>query len=128
MNDLKHVLIIPDGNRRYAKQKGIDTKRGYGTGPSRKFKLISNACRQLKLPLFTFHNIRRGCYFFAQAKNFQNVIHDKKKPIWYNRPFEDLTYYWLERWGIPRSNRTEEWKNFDKEKYLKKTELQIKRL
>jgi len=29
MNDLKHVLIIPDGNRTYAKKKSIDTKVVY---------------------------------------------------------------------------------------------------
>jgi hypothetical protein len=112
----------------FLQQKGIDIKRGYGTGPSRKLKLVSIAFKHLKIPTFTFHNIKRGYYFFPHAKNLRNVIHKNKRPLWYNRPFKELLNFWIDRWCIPRSERTETWKQFDSNKFFRRVNLQIKRL
>lgn len=112
----------------FLQQKEVNIKRGYGTGPSRKLKLVSMAFKHLKIPTFTFHNIKRGYYFFPNVKNLQNVMRKNKRPLWYNRPFEELSNFWKERWCIPRSERIDNWKNFDSDKFFKKTELQIKRL
>ncbi len=112
----------------FLQQKGIDTKRGYGTGPSRKLKLVDMAFRHLKIPTFTFHNIKRGYYFFPNVKNLDNVIHKNKRPLWYNRPFAELSNFWKDRWCIPRSRRVDSWRDFDSDKFFRKTELQIKRL
>lgn len=112
----------------FLRQRKVNIKRGYGTGPSRKLKLVSMAFKHLKIPTFTFHNIKRGYYFFPNAKNLQNVIHKNKRPLWYNRPFKELSNFWKERWCIPRSKRIDNWKGFDSDKFFRKTELQIKRL
>jgi len=112
----------------FLQQKGIDTKRGYGTGPSRKLKLVDTAFRHLKIPTFTFHNIKRGYYFFPNVKNLKNVLHKNKRPLWYNRPFAELSNFWKERWCIPRSERMDSWKDFNSDKFFRKIELQIKKL
>lgn len=112
----------------FLQQKGIDTKRGYGTGPSRKLKLVDMAFNRLKIPTFTFHNIKRGYYLFPNAINLRNVLHKKDKPVWYDRPFMELTNFWKERWCIPRSNRVDTWRQFDSNKFFRKTKLQLKRL
>ncbi len=112
----------------FLKEKGIDTKRGYGTGPSRKLKLVDTALNRLKIPTFTFHNIKRGYYFFPNVQNLHNVIHTRDKPVWYDRPFSDLSNFWKERWCVPRSNRIDRWQKFDSNKFFKKSKLQINRL
>ncbi|MHA1250776.1 MAG: Druantia anti-phage system protein DruA [Candidatus Helarchaeota archaeon] len=112
----------------YLEQKGIDTKRGYGTGPSRKMRLIAKAFRFLKIPNFTYHNIKRGYYLFSNVKNLLGVIHNSEEPLWYNRPFSKLTDFWLKRWCIPRSNRIERWRSFDGEEFFQNVEKEIETL
>jgi len=116
----------------FLEQKGVDTTRGYGTGPSRKLKLVDLGFKKLELKNLTrsyiFHNIKRGYYFFPHVKNLKSVIQKNEKPLWYNRPFAELFGFWLERWGIPRSERNGEWRNFDSNKYFKKIDLQLKKL
>lgn len=112
----------------FLEQKGISVKRGYGTGPSRKLTLIDTAFRYLKIPNFTFHNIRRGYYIFPHAKNLHNVIHKNKRPLWHDRPFKELIDFWKERWAIPRSERIDEWKHFSTKDFFRKTEMQLRRL
>ena len=113
---------------KYLEQKGINTERGYGTGPSRKLELLGSAFRFLDIPKFTFHNIKRGYYYFPLAKNVDNVIHKNKRAVCYNRPFNKLSDYWKERWCIPRSERTQAWKNFEADSFFNKQLSQINHL
>lgn len=110
---------------RYLEEKKINTKRGYGTGPSRKLKLISNAFKHLKIPTFIYHNIKRGYYFFSNVKNLYEVIHNNSKPLWYDRQFIELFNFWKERWCIPRSNRVDTWRYFKTNSFFKKIEREI---
>ena len=112
----------------YLEQKGIDTKRGYGTGPSRKMKLIANALRLLNIPNFSYHNIKRGYYLFSNVENLRRVIHNAVEPLWYNRPFDDLLRYWLKRWCIPRSNRVDRWRYFNAEDFFRYVEKELETL
>lgn len=102
----------------YLDSLGYETKRGYGTGPSRKLHLINNAFRELGIAKFSNHGIKRGFYLFSNVSNLKRVITNNEKPDWYNRPFEDLTEYWKERWCVPRSKRVKKWKSFDQEKFI----------
>ena len=102
----------------YLDSLGYETKRGYGTGPSRKLHLINNAFRELGIAKFSNHGIKRGFYLFSNVSNLKRVITNNEKPNWYNRPFEDLTEYWKERWCVPRSKRVTKWKSFDQEKFI----------
>jgi len=104
---------------KYLESKGIDTKRGYGTGPSRKLDLIKNAFRKLSIPKYIFHNIKRGYYIFSNVHNLKEVIHNNKKPIWFDRPFKRLEEFWLERWCLPRSDRIDKWKRFESTVFFK---------
>ncbi len=107
---------------KFLSRKGINTTRGYGHGPSRKLKLISLGLRYLGLSNYEYHGIKREFYLFPLVKNLKEVIHKKEKPIWFDRPFDHLVDYWKERWAIPRAERIQEWKNFEKNKFFKKVE------
>lgn len=116
----------------FLEQEGIDTKRGYGTGPSRKLKLVDLGFKKLGLKNLTgsyvFHHIKRGYYLFSHVRNLPEIIQKNKKPLWYDRPFNELFTFWLERWCIPRSERIEKWKEFDSSKFFRKISSQIRRL
>jgi len=116
----------------FLEREGINTKRGYGTGPSRKLKLVDLGFKKLGLKNLTgsyvFHNIKRGYYLFFHVRNLHNIIQKNKRPLWYDRPFKELFAFWLERWCIPRSERKKEWMEFDSTKFFRKVEQEINTL
>lgn len=106
----------------------VNVARGYGHGPSRKLRLISRGLYHLGLPSFEFHGIKRQFYLFPLVKNLREVIQNKEKPNWYNRPFNKLVKYWKERWAIPRAERMTAWKDFKGERFFKNTEKMLEEL
>jgi hypothetical protein len=109
-------------------KKGIDVARGYGHGPSRKLKLISLGLAYLKLSGFEYHGIKREFYLFSLVKNLKEVIQDGKKPIYVDRPFNELVDYWKQRWAIPRAERVSEWKDFSSENFFRNVERMLEKL
>jgi len=109
----------------YLDSQGINVKRGYGSGPSRKLDLIKKAFRLLKIPNFIFHNVNRGYYIFYNVENLLDVIHKNQDPIWYNRPFKQIEKYWKKRWCLPRSNRRVKWKKFNSYSYFDKIKKEL---
>ncbi|EQB62879.1 MAG: hypothetical protein RBG1_1C00001G0458 [candidate division Zixibacteria bacterium RBG-1] len=98
--------------------KSVDIARGYGHGPSRKLKLLSLGFKYLGIPKFEFHGLKREFYLLPLVKNLKDVIQRRKKPIWYNRPFNRLVEYWKGRWAIPRAKRIPLWSAFETEKFF----------
>ena len=98
--------------------KGINTERGYGHGPSRKRQLLSIASQLLELPSFEYHGIQRGFYLFSHARNLKDVIRSGVAPDWYDRPFYELATYWKQRWGVPRAKRVPQWRDFQADRFI----------
>src|SRR3989344_8580321 len=53
MNPPRHIAIIPDGNRRWAKQHGLSAREGHRKGVTQ-FREISQAVLDEGIPYFTF--------------------------------------------------------------------------
>ena len=53
MGNPQHIAIIPDGNRRWAKQKGLLAWKGHGEGVKR-FREIYKQAFELQVPFVTF--------------------------------------------------------------------------
>ena len=108
---------VPDGLARelcsMLEKMGVDTRTGYGHGPSRKVRLLRMAFGHLGLNGFHAHGIRRAVYLFPLAENLGGVIRGGERPQWFDRPFGEVAAYWKERWAVPRSRRKPEWKEFD---------------
>ncbi len=82
---------------------GTNIKRGYGTGPSRKMRLIREGMTSLGYKNGTVHGVRRAIYLFPYAKNLYKLISgDHTKPLWYNHREKDLVEFWKARWILPR--------------------------
>ena len=102
----------------HLKTNGVDTTRGYGSGPSRKRSLVSQAFRMLNLKGFTYHNIPRAMYLFQLVENLHAVIREKEDPIWCTEAFSDLGKFWLERYCVPRSERKQRWRKFSFDDFM----------
>lgn len=102
----------------FLNQKGFDIARGYGNGPSRKMRLLDKGLNLLGLKNAIYHNIKREFYIFPLVKNIHSVINQSEKPIYYDRPFQDITQYWLKRYCIPRAERNQSWLNFNADEYF----------
>ena len=105
----------------YLAKKGVDVKRGYGNGPSRKLRLIDQALQRLGFTNGATHGIQRAIYLFPIAKNLTNVIRENKRPIWVCRNIDEMTDFWKERWALPRSQRDKRYLEFDGEEFMEKT-------
>ncbi len=73
----KHIGVIPDGNRRWALERGMDKKDGYHYGISPGFQLFQLCSdlgiRELTLYGFTVDNTKRPA---AQKESFQKACVD----------------------------------------------------
>jgi len=99
-------------------EEKVSTKRGYGTGPSRKLKLIDCALKRLGIPKYTYHNIQRGFYLFPLVKNIKEVIQKGEEPVWLNTSFTKILDHWKNRWALPRAKRFKKWKNSNSNDYV----------
>lgn len=96
----------------YLAKKKIGTKRGYGSGPSRKLRLIDTALGHLGFRNGAEHGISRGVYIFPFVENLQEVIQQNRRPRWYHRDEQNVTEYWKNRWALPRSERNNSYLKF----------------
>lgn len=96
----------------YLASQGIDTKRGYGSGPSTKMRLINQALAALGIKHGSYHGIQRAVYLFPLASNLDKVITDNAEPLWYNHEDESLANFWMKRWAVPRSEKNSAYKSF----------------
>ncbi len=69
--NLKHILLIPDGNRRWAKNKKMQASNGH--------KIGANTTRELFKYIVTSHPHIKYCSFWAMSKD--NFIKRPKKEI-----------------------------------------------
>lgn len=103
-------------------EKGADVARGYGHGPSRKMRLISQGMAELGYQNGVCHGIKRAIYLFPFAKNLDRLIKNQcRRPVWHQRPESDLTDFWKDRWILPRlsrSGREEALRTFSKEQFV----------
>jgi len=74
---LKHLVIIPDGNRRWAKKKALDGKIGHEKGAER-FEKLYEKIAEMKIPYFSFwgasyDNLTKRSK--TEIKNLLKLIH-----------------------------------------------------
>ena len=89
----------------YLRSIEVNTSRGYGTGPSRRLRLISTAMRKLGYRFGAGHGISRGLYLFTPARNLKSIIHESQEPDYLDFPMSVATEFWKDRWLSSRYPR-----------------------
>lgn len=79
---LKHIAIIPDGNRRWATQRGLPVRKGHEEGAKKVIEILKY-CRQLNIPYVTLYafsseNLERPAketqFFFSILTDYLNQL------------------------------------------------------
>jgi hypothetical protein len=112
---------------KYLSDKEFNVKRGYGTGPSTKMRLINKAMGLLGFSKGSAHGVRRAIYLFPLATNLENVIQKNEEPLWIARNVESVTDYWKVKWATPRSEKRKEYLDFFKDKFINDTIEELKK-
>lgn len=102
----------------FLKDKGVDVRRGYGSGPSRKMRLIDMAFQELGFKNGVLHGIKRAVYLFPFVTNLKEVVSSDEDPIWVDRSEDELTEYWKKRWILPRLKNRSSYRNFTPQDFI----------
>jgi hypothetical protein len=102
----------------YLAANGVNTGRAFGTGPSRRIKLLHLGFKALDLPDYVYHNIKREFFIFSFIENLKGVIAGSEHPKFYNRTLSELQEFWLNRWALKRPNNKSDWNTFNYNEYL----------
>jgi len=106
---------------KFLKPKGYDVRRGFGSGPSRKLRLISQSLQALGFQNGSDHGIKRAVYLFPFAKNLNDVIQKKARPKWNHYTIKELTNYWKVRWAIPKIQKDISYREFNGNSFVEET-------
>ncbi|PKM43769.1 MAG: hypothetical protein CVV05_12965 [Gammaproteobacteria bacterium HGW-Gammaproteobacteria-1] len=95
---------------------------GYGNGPKIRWQHFTRALQLLGLPFSYFeHGLRRETFLFKFVENIEHGMSggDFGKTI--NMSVKEYAEYWKERWALPRSERIDTWRGFDRDSYFART-------
>lgn len=102
----------------YLESKDIDTKRGYGSGPSRKMRLIDTALTSLGFEKGVNHGVKRAIYLFPMVDNLKEVIDKRESPSWHKWSEDELTDYWKAKWALNRAETHQTYLTFNSKEFL----------
>jgi hypothetical protein len=104
-------------------ERGFETGREFGNGPSRKMKLIRKGLSELGIQNGVYHNVLREFFLFPLVTNLKKVIANGANPKYHNRSFNTLFKAWKKNYAIPRSERETvafPWNKFDGKAFFRK--------
>jgi hypothetical protein len=112
---------------KYLEKRNYDVRRGYGSGPSKKLRLITQAMECLGIANGANHGIKRAIYLFPMVKNLHEVIKDNNRPVWIDRKVDEMIDFWRERWSLPRIKTHKEYLDFSADRFIQETIQEVER-
>ncbi len=112
---------------KYLEKRKYDVRRGYGSGPSRKLRLIDLSLQLLGFANGISHGIKRALYLFPMVHNLEDVIQKGERPEWTDRNIEEMTAFWKEKWALRRAENNKSYLEFDSEDFATQTLLDIEK-
>jgi hypothetical protein len=113
--------------QKFLKRRKINVNTSFGYGPSRKVKLIDLGFDLLELSEYHYHNLHREFFLFPTTLNLEQVISLNEKPVYFDRPLDDLLSFWKQRWALPRSERDNSWDSFNARNFIRSSKANITR-
>lgn len=105
----------------YAKRYCQETERhvNWGEGFRNRRELIKKCLKKIGIsPDWLIHGIRREAFVIPLAKNSAEFLQgEHSRLLWYDSPAESLFNYFRERWLLPRSQRVDRYKTWDREEW-----------
>jgi len=112
-----HLMHLYPLFREYLEGMGISTRGGFGTGPRRKWQTMVRALERLGFSADLLkHGVKREAFLFPLASNVKDYMEGRAdEPIYFDRPFAELTAYWRKRWLLGRAERVDGWQEWRRE-------------
>jgi hypothetical protein len=103
--------------REFLESQGISTRGGFGTGPRRKWQTMVRALERLGLSSDLLrHGVLREVFLFRLTDNLENYMEGRDlEPRYRDLPFSDIVAWWRERWLLPRAERVNGWRTWQRE-------------
>jgi hypothetical protein len=113
-----HLLRLYPQFRDFLEAQGISTRGGYGTGPRRKWQTMVRALARLGFSSELLrHGVKRESFLFPLIQNLEAYMTGQnEEPEFRDLPFEDLAAYWRKRWLLPRADRVDGWRGWQRER------------
>jgi len=111
----------------YLEEREYDVRRGYGSGPSRKLRLIDKALELLGFENGATHGVQRAVYLFPLVKNLKDVIKKDTRPKWVHRSIKDITNFWRQKWAKPRAEKNKAYLEFVGQSLIQETVQNLKK-
>ena len=107
--------------KQYLEAEEISTHGGYGTGPKRSWQIIRRALDKIGISGDILkHGIKREAFLFRLVDNLEDYLEGKDQtPGYRDLPFEELAYYWKERWLNGRFERVDGWHKWESQEIAK---------
>jgi hypothetical protein len=112
---------------KYLSKRDYNVRRGYGSGPSRKLRLINQAMECLGISNGANHGIKRAIYLFPFASNLKDVIGKGRAPKRIKRNIADVTDFWKQRWAVPRAEKNKEYLDYSGDRFIEDTIKEVKK-
>ena len=109
--------IYPD-IKRFLIEQGYEHRMGFGKGgPKEVWRNITQVRQMLGIKDNALkHGIKREAWAIPLASNaWQYLAGQDQQPRYYDDTFEALADWWRSRWLLPRSERTSEWKDWQRD-------------
>ncbi len=112
-----HLAHLYDEFRAFLEAEGISTRGGFGVGPRIKWQTMVRALERLGFSSEVLnHGVRREVFLLPLARNLKDYLEGRAdEPEYFDRPFAELAGYWRERWLLPRSERVDGWRGWERE-------------
>ena len=102
--------------RNYLREIGDPYADGhdYGDGPSWRLRTIRRAIKHLGFEEdLLMHGVKREIFLVPIAKNYREYLRGENSDLeFYDRKLDDISYFFKERWMLPRSSRIDDWRDW----------------
>lgn len=99
----------------------------YGEGPNWKIRTLRSALEALGLPGDLLrHGLRREVFLAPLGVGWRAFLRDETDTITpYRYDLADLSAYYRRRWAVPRAERFDEWRSFDRDAVRLSEEVEV---
>lgn len=97
--------------------KGDIPDNAYGNGPNWKMRTLRSALEGIGLPgELLKHGIKREVFLAPLGGGWRAYLRGESDRVeWYDYDLQTLASFWRGRWAVPRSQRTPEFRDFDRD-------------
>jgi hypothetical protein len=112
-----HLAPLYPALRAFLDGHGVSSRGGFGVGPRVVWQTMVRALERLGLSSEVLrHGVRREAFLFPLIDNLRDYMEGRTDtPQFRDLPFTTLCTYWRKRWLLPRAERVDGWRSWQRQ-------------